>query len=277
MRLTRLLNRSYLAGWLPLSFSLSQKQSRIISALGTGLLIGTCLIIIIPEGIGTLYSARDHPDIEIPSEDSYLGHNHTSIAGRHELEHDHGHDPHIYVGLSLVVGFIMMYLIDQLPKHAANVSLRHKPLHISLADLSSGLHHPSSTSLIENGQRNDHSDSSSKSFATTVGLVIHSAADGIALAASTFIAEASTGFIVFAALMVHKAPAAFGLTSVLLKQGLTKRQAKAHLIVFSLAAPMGAIVTWLLVNLLAGGEIDGEERTRFWTGLLLIFSGGTFL
>lgn len=76
--------------------------------------------------------------------------------------------------------------------------------------------------------------------------------------------------------MVHKAPAAFGLTSVLLKQGLGKRGARAHLVIFSLAAPMGALATWVVVQTLGGG--GGEEQTtRWWTGVLLLFSGGTFL
>lgn len=78
--------------------------------------------------------------------------------------------------------------------------------------------------------------------------------------------------------MVHKAPAAFGLTAVLLKQGLGKRAARAHLMVFSLAAPAGALATWMVVRTLgAGGPEAGEETMRWWTGLLLLFSGGTFL
>ena len=79
--------------------------------------------------------------------------------------------------------------------------------------------------------------------------------------------------------MVHKAPAAFGLTSVLLKQGLGKRAARAHLVFFSLAAPAGALATWMAVRTLGGGVADGaeEESVRWWTGVLLLFSGGTFL
>lgn len=279
--------RSYLAGWLPLTFSLSSKHSRIVSSIGTGLLIGTCLIIIIPEGIGTLYGAQQHGDDasapydQTPDYDSSLRDDGGYKPLRHrrdgvEHAHDHAHDPHAWVGMALLAGFIMMYLIDQLPRHAAKLSIKPRPLHISLAELSSGLRRPEITTEEEGGQSAD-AEAQSKSFATTVGLVIHACADGIALAASSFIAETSVGFVVFLALMVHKAPAAFGLTSVLLKQGLTKRQARAHLIVFALAAPVGAIATWLLVNLISGGEIDGEESTRWWTGLLLIFSGGTFL
>jgi len=81
--------------------------------------------------------------------------------------------------------------------------------------------------------------------------------------------------VIFLALMLHKAPAAFGLTSVLLKQNLSKRSARGHLIVFSAAAPIGALLTWAVVNMLGyGGESEGTE---FATGVLLLFSGGTFL
>jgi zinc transporter 9 len=82
--------------------------------------------------------------------------------------------------------------------------------------------------------------------------------------------------IVFLAIMLHKAPAAFGLSAVLLRAGLAKRQARGHLIVFSLAAPVGAIVTWILLNVL-GSEGAGGEGIQWWTGVLLLFSGGTFL
>ncbi|KPI39476.1 Zinc transporter ZIP9 [Cyphellophora attinorum] len=77
--------------------------------------------------------------------------------------------------------------------------------------------------------------------------------------------------------MVHKAPAAFGLTSILLKQGLSKRSARGHLVLFSLAAPAGAIITYIIANVLGGITSSTVEGTTFWTGMLLLFSGGTFL
>jgi zinc transporter 9 len=80
--------------------------------------------------------------------------------------------------------------------------------------------------------------------------------------------------------MLHKGPAAFGLTSVLLKQGLSKRNARAHLAVFSLAAPIGAIGTWMIVNLLGRAGLARSDENGggvWWTGVVLIFSGGTFL
>lgn len=260
---------SFLAGSLPLSFGLSQNHSRTISAIGTGLLVGSCLIIIIPEGIETLYSAMAHDP-----------HAHRVRDAHDEEQHDGGAtlgEPHAWVGFALIVGFVTMFLIEQLPKHAA-AQAQPKPLHISLANLSQGPHRTSADGG-EGGVGEEYggASGSAKGSSTTIGLVIHAAADGVALAASSFISQSTTGFIVFLALMIHKAPAAFGLTSVLLKQGLTKRQARAHLVVFSLAAPVGALLTWIAVNLVAGGHIQGEQGTRFVTGLLLLFSGGTFL
>lgn len=116
-----------------------------------------------------------------------------------------------------------------------------------------------------------------RSLATTTGLVIHAAADGIAMGASASTANTKLGFVIFVAIMVHKAPAAFGLTSVLLKQGLSKRAARGHLIIFSLAAPIGALTTWILVNIIGGGGKVDTEQGQWWTGMLLLFSAGTFL
>jgi len=169
-----------------------------------------------------------------------------------------------------------MYLIDQVPRLASRLAPK-KPMHISLANLSQGPQRTSSPRLSVDDSLDEFGESTApKSSATTIGLVIHAAADGIALAASSFVSQASTGLIVFLALMIHKAPAAFGLTSVLLKQGRTKRQTRAHLIVFSLAAPVAALTTWILVNVF-GNDSVGGQGTEFATGMLLLFSGGTFL
>lgn len=288
--------RSFLAGSLPLSFGLSQNHSRIISAIGTGLLLGTCLIIIIPEGIETLYSSSARsPHVEPIKEIPKTGAGQADLLDdpsrfdapaymvRRLAEETHSHhEPHAWIGISLISGFILMYLIDQLPRIASNLSPR-KPMHISLAALSQGPHRVSSPRLSVEDESLDELDPMAtsapahKGSATTIGLVIHAAADGIALAASSFVSQASTGLIVFLALMIHKAPAAFGLTSVLLKQGRSKRQTRAHLIVFSLAAPVAAITTWILVNIFGGEGVKGGQGTEFATGMLLLFSGGTFL
>ncbi|EKG10924.1 Zinc/iron permease [Macrophomina phaseolina MS6] len=331
---------SFLAGSLPLSFSMSQRHLRFMSAMGTGVLVGTSLIVIIPEGIETLYTANEAAshtqherqvyldDLGIPKtlharaatrnnavidhwkEDlEHVKSNAKKIAslnddpsawsraaqnpdpvqddgddpvqvGRPEGSEHHGKqedhkEPHAWVGLSLIFGFILMYLIDVLPDIMASAPTR--PLHISLSNLSSGLHHsPSHSPNLYPADAAPPSDQSNPP-ATTIGLVIHAAADGIALGASSSASSTKLGLIIFLAIMLHKAPAAFGLTSVLLKQGLSKRTARTHLIVFSLAAPAGAIATWVAVNIFGRETLGGEEGMQFATGCVLLFSGGTFL
>ncbi|KAI5275547.1 Zinc/iron permease [Aureobasidium subglaciale] len=310
---------SFLAGSLPLSFSLSQRQLRLTTAIGTGVLVGTALIVIIPEGVETLYSAREvghahagrsisltsrslEEQLDLPDYTlSHLPDLHTrntdltgpddgrpedvptrpkesdhQTGGHKEEEHDDW-EPHAWIGVSLVMGFVLMYLIDQLPRHAA-ASSQPQRFHIAL-DRFNLQRSANQTSEAEDPDGAPSSDpmQQSRPSSTTVGLVIHAAADGIALGASSTGSSRRLGFIVFIALMIHKAPAAFGLTSALLKQGLSKRRARNHLIVFSLAAPIGALMTWALVNIFEGSIGQSEHGTRFFTGLLLLFSGGTFL
>ena len=189
-------------------------------------------------------------------------------------EHDEGSSPHAYIGIALVSGFVLMYLVDKVPEFASPKNPR-PPHHISLDNLGSGLRRPSSP-LADGGLLNaGNTPARSHSFATTTGLVIHAAADGIALGASS--SDTGLSFIIFLAIMVHKAPASFGLTSVLLRQGLSSRAARAHLLVFSLAAPVGALATFLFVNIMGSGSGDGDVESRWRTGMLLLFSAGTFL
>ncbi|KAI0022104.1 Zinc/iron permease [Xylariomycetidae sp. FL0641] len=317
--------------------SLTQSQLRLISSIGVGILVGTSLIVIIPEGIEAiseasssisshntraLHHARHVAAIRwvedstvssrSPSNWDELGNreSHANLLNTHlpfaptesekdasfearspadeppatdgdsapapEHEHTDAEMPTFYIGLSMILGFILMFLIDRLPRHASeNFQPPPTPRHISLSNLGgSALSRDEEESEGFLGSLTP-TPKQSRSLATTMGLVIHAAADGIAMGASATSSDTKLGFIVFIAIMVHKAPAAFGLTSILLKQGLSKRAARGHLIVFSLASPSGAWFTFILVSFLGGG---GESRVnQWWTGMLLLFSAGTFL
>ena len=344
----KLILRSFLAGSLPLTFALSQSRLRLVATIGMGVLVGTALVVIIPEGVETLYSASDygstahtrrstmpatpvslhaspphsprredptdHPSINMnplddsegnafkampgpvipvgmdpadkaadapprtPTEAGKVGiflndkHPQTSSTPSSDSPADmdppstpQKHEPHAWIGISLILGFILMYVLDTLPFLAPSASSRPHSNIYSLSELASTPPPPAAAPP-------------QRSFSTTLGLCIHAAADGIALgASSTSTSTTSLSLIIFVAIMVHKAPAAFGLTSVLLKQGLGKKGARAHLVVFSLAAPAGAVCTWILVRALGGGGSSEPASMRWWTGVLLLFSGGTFL
>lgn len=326
---------SFLVGMLPLVLNLSSKRLRLVSTIGMGVLVGTSLIIIIPEGVETLYSAdtESHGHIsrsihsrnndvrwaarapaviaraELPGGDPFsmprpavpegvnvppstpikpgvigmLGSDGQAKEEGHqevpEKHHDESH--HAWIGVALITGFVLMFLIDKVPEYSTPSKPKQQTHHISLNNL--GRRFNMTTSLDREEEAESFIESNTtpaqqnRSFATTTGMVIHAAADGIALGASSATSNTGLSFIIFFAIMVHKAPAAFGLTSVLLKQGVSKRTARAHLLLFSLAAPIGAVLTWIFAYTLGHREIGREGSTTWWTGMLLLFSAGTFL
>ncbi|XP_044007723.1 zinc transporter ZIP9 isoform X2 [Aphidius gifuensis] len=206
---------SYLAGSLPLVMNLSEDKLQIVSVFGAGLLVGTALAVIIPEGINALFTSVPTTDTHAPPSD----HN----------------DIHRLIGISLVLGFVFMLLVDQ-------------------------------CSSKRTGGRE-------KSTTATIGLVVHAAADGIALGAAATTSQADVEIIVFLAIMLHKAPAAFGLVSFLLHEGVERKRINRYLIIFSMSAPIGALVTYLGI----GQESKEILSNVNATGIAMLFSAGTFL
>jgi len=230
---------SYLAGSIPLFISMSEEKLQLVSVMGAGLLVGTALSVIIPEGMQTLNMAysQDHGD-----------HQHTQHT-ESGTDHGHGHEhtenpvPHI-IGVSLVLGFIFMLIVDQV-----------------------------ATAMSASRDIESNKLSRSASWTATLGLVVHAAADGVALGAAATTNQTDVEIIVFLAIMLHKAPASFGLVTYLLHEGLERGRIRKHLLVFALAAPALAIITYLLLTLHGQGKLD----TFAGTGTAMLFSAGTFL
>lgn len=206
---------SYLAGSLPLVMNLSEDKLQIVSVFGAGLLVGTALAVIIPEGINALFTSVPTTDTHAPPSN-----------------HD---DIHRLIGISLVLGFLFMLLVDQCSSK--------------------------------------RSGGKEKSTTATIGLVVHAAADGIALGAAATTSQADVEIIVFLAIMLHKAPASFALVSFLLHEGLERKKINRYLIFFSMAAPVGALVTYLGI----GQESKETLSNVNATGIAMLFSAGTFL
>ncbi|XP_060661217.1 zinc transporter ZIP9 isoform X2 [Drosophila nasuta] len=93
---------SYLAGSIPLVMHLSEEKLKCVTVLGAGLLVGTALTVIIPEGIRSLYMdskrAVAHNDADK-----------TIVTVSHAQPLDYSRT----IGLSLVLGFVFMMLVDQ--------------------------------------------------------------------------------------------------------------------------------------------------------------------
>ncbi|CAH1791056.1 unnamed protein product [Owenia fusiformis] len=243
----------YVAGSVPLAFTFSEEKLKLVTVLGAGLLVGTSLAVIIPEGVHMLYETPGHHDhkhveVAIKSVDqdaSKVAADEATHVHNH-AEHAHSHsDPHSKIGVTLVLGFIFMLLVDQ---------------------LGGGHTHASSTDT-EAGVQNRHK------ITATLGLVVHAAADGIALGAAATTSQLHIEMIVFLAIMLHKAPAAFGLSTFLLHDGFDRPRIRKHLAVFSLAAPIMAIVTYLGLSQAYKETLNDMNAT----GLAMLFSAGTFL
>lgn len=254
----------YLSGSIPLALTLSEGVFRKVTTFGAGLLIGTALIIIIPEGVESLFSGAIH------SKSSHV-HTHISVltpasnlpvldtmrpdpeeAAVQELplssvsmETSEGlseEQLQMIMGASLTIGFIFMLLVDQLGGHAHS-------------------------SDVENGGVTQKRNR----LTATIGLVVHAAADGLALGAAAGLRKVEVELIIFLAIMLHKAPAAFGFTSFLILEGHDRYSARKHLLAFALAAPVAAFLSYFgLVRIMYTVQLP-------ITGVAMLFSAGTFL
>ncbi|KAJ3190260.1 hypothetical protein HDU85_000554 [Gaertneriomyces sp. JEL0708] len=292
---------SFMAGNVPLMLSFTDDRLRLVSTFGSGMLVGTALTVIIPEGVETLYSlqlkeevaeaiaalkekedsnvnsTRGEAEVETqPPDTPRRGRRAlttTIVPVRGQVWHqpaearttpefsatqnahtDHAFAAHSYIGSALTLGFAMMFLIEHAGGHFGH---GHKsPSHIAVNDFRE-------LNSAHNGNK-----------LATIGLVVHAAADGIALGAASVSDRASLGLIVFLAIMLHKAPSAFALSTVLLGEGHALKTIRKHLLIFSLAAPVAAITTCLALYTYG---IDDPSEMHKWTGILLLFSAGTFL
>lgn len=86
---TLMLGSTLLASFFPLYYHFSPSRLRLISIFSTGLLIGSALGIIIPEGVEAVYGSRP----EAPDAHEH-GHDHSEMAS--------------WVGAGLLAGFLVM-------------------------------------------------------------------------------------------------------------------------------------------------------------------------
>ncbi|XP_074092134.1 zinc transporter ZIP9 isoform X1 [Macrotis lagotis] len=244
----------YVAGIIPLAVNFSEERLKLITVLGAGLLCGTALAVIVPEGVHALYEDILEGKHHQTSEAQNVIASDKAVENPLVHEHEHSHDHtrlHAYIGVSLVLGFVFMLLVDQI-----------------------GSSHMHSTEGKDSSLTDPEAARSNNSkITTTLGLVVHAAADGVALGAAASTSQTSVQLIVFVAIMLHKAPAAFGLVSFLMHAGLERNRIRKHLLVFALAAPVMAMVTYLGLSK-SSKEALSEVNA---TGVAMLFSAGTFL
>lgn len=164
----------------------------------------------------------------------------SDTATQENHTHDEPEDFSKTIGLSLVLGFVFMMLVDQISsRHTHNTDIK----------------------------------DAKKNSTATIGLVVHAAADGIALGAAAKTSHQDVEMIVFLAIMLHKAPAAFGLVSFLLHEGIDRQRIRKHLGIFSISAPLLTLITYFGI----GQEQKETLNSVNATAVAMLFSAGTFL
>ncbi|HEV3341785.1 MAG TPA: ZIP family metal transporter [Pirellulales bacterium] len=176
------------------------------------------------------------------------------------------HDPYV-PAICLLCGFLVMFFVERVfhfHHHDAPVDAE------GACDHDDHEHPP-------HHHHHDHSHGQPQRLtwgAALAGLVLHSALDGIALAASVQAESESgatwAGWVVFAAICLHTPFDSLTLGTLMAVAGRSAALRHAVNALYALAVPLGAIFFSLVANKTAGGE---------WslTGAMLAFSAGTFL
>ncbi|KAJ2365619.1 hypothetical protein IW150_006167 [Coemansia sp. RSA 2607] len=288
---------SWAAGCVPLYVRMEAGKFNLLALFGAGLLIGAALAVILPEGVETLARAllAQKPDNDTLADSM----NNT-------------------VGWSLVAGFCVMFLIDNLfpaqhsheedaPDNDSATCLDEIPL-ANRGGSEFTLNDPMTSHRIQQQQQQQHPYQSHSQPpqkrgvrrmlgmvgsaldprglpSTLIGILVHSCADGLALGAAvagSAAASAKEGsehtssmeLVVFMALLLHKAPAAFGLITTLKQQGYAAYKLSIWLTIFAASAPLSALMTFSMFLLIGKGAAGGVQP---WAGTVMLFSAGTFM
>ncbi|MFQ5599323.1 MAG: ZIP family metal transporter [Candidatus Krumholzibacteriia bacterium] len=100
--------------------------------------------------------------------------------------------------------------------------------------------------------------------AAYLGISLHSLLDGVALGSSVMV---PIGSVVLWAILAHKVPNTFSLTSILLYFGFSRRSTLLLLVLFSLVTPLGGVLALLLLR----------NASQDILGLAVGVASGTFL
>ncbi|KRZ52994.1 Zinc transporter ZIP9 [Trichinella nativa] len=269
---------SLMIGIVPTIVSLPENRIKLSGALGAGLLVGTALGVIVPEGIHAIHASPhlkaegkhfDHYEnipiskdvnvvkqfiprpkgifFENNTENTAMGKADLHTAQENWLMHDcsavNFEGKSRIIGVTLLYGFLFMFLIEHITERYTHGNDRGRVR----------IHH---------------------GWMATIGLIVHSATDGIALGAAAF-ADSSVTFIIFLAVLLHKAPAAFGLSTYLLNEGFEKSKIRKLLIIFSSSAPLATLLTFAGISQAQISHSASSSSNVI--GILLLISAGSFL
>lgn len=214
-----------------------------MTGIAAGLLLGSALLVVLPEGFHTAAGAVDHGHDAV--EEVHDDQEHQEHEDEHEEEQAFIYDPAV-LGFTVLAGFAAMLLLEGFGVgHAV-----HEEHHDHAEGHGHGhVHHPSSMSVL------------------VVGLSAHAVADGVAIGAAATAGDTAFSALVALAVILHRVPAAFSLGMFALHETDNVTAAFRGLLAFSVATPMAMLGSYLLLDAADDGIV----------ALALLFSAGTFL
>jgi zinc transporter 9 len=100
-----------------------------------------------------------------------------------------------------------------------------------------------------------------------IGLTIHAATDGLVIGAAASSASNEVTMLVLIAVLSHKFPTSFSVGAFSLHERNDRKLAFRDVLIFSLATPLMIIIAFTMM----------QDIEVFILGLMMLFSGGTFL
>jgi zinc and cadmium transporter len=168
----------------------------------------------------------------------------------------------------VLVGFLLLYLLERFvlvhvcaePGPNARLSTAGAPFHPSPPHR----HPPGEDPHVH--REGTGCDVHTIGLAAWIGMSVHTLVDGFALGAASI--DPELGLLVFLAILAHKVPNSFSLSSILISEGYSRARAILMNAAFALMIPLGVGLYVLL------RELVQVER---FTSLALAASAGTFL
>ena len=235
----------FVPAYLPFLFRglLNEKALRWLTGLAAGILLSAAFLIAIPEGFEIVVQ-----NMEVASE-------------HHTEEHIEGDDVSSMQitnvmnwagpGVMILAGFLVMMMIESLGVgHSIHEEHHHHEGDYGHAHV----HHPKGLSGV-----------------VAIGLTVHALTDGVAIGAGMATGALDVAVPQLVGVVFHKIPSAFslgvfGLHEV--KQSrATLRSILFYILLFAIATPTALYLSWYGLG----------NMNELWTGVVLLFSAGTFL
>ncbi len=231
---------AYGAACVPFSLDVQESQVSMLTSLGGGMMLSCVLAVIIPEGFHSWFG--EHGD----------AHDHT--------ETDDGQLPFILTGVVMILGFLAMVFLDQVQGHSGKGG-----------GACCGHTHTNQKKGEEEVIVSDEEEKTNHPEAAIAGLMVHCMADGLAMGSAFLSGSASMNFVLGTAMVLHKAPMAFGLSSYLISCKWNWKKSQETILWFSAMAPLATVMTYVVFHFI---PIFGGDQG---VALAILFSGGTFL